>query len=445
MNETVYDLVGIGIGPFNLGLAALTDPIDSLDTLFLDERPGFDWHPGMLMDSALLQTPFMADLVTLADPTSRYSFLNYAKHTGRLYPFYIRENFFLHRKEYNHYCQWVAAQLPQLQFAQRVVDIDYDRQQDHYRVQVLDRREDRRYTCLARHLVFGVGSQPHLPEICPDDPRILHSSEYLPHKANLVCSDRITVVGSGQSAAEIVYDLLTDIDLYGYRLQWVTRSPRYFPLEYTKLTLEMTSPDYIDHFHRLDETQRDRLVREQAGLYKGINQELINALYDLLYEKSLDRPVPVTLAPNHTLTAVQTSGEALTCEFQQNETGEPLILNSEAVVMATGYRPRVPDCLAPIADQIQWTDDGRYRIGRFYNIDSRHRLFVQNAGLHSHGLTSPDLGMGCYRNACIIRALTGIEHYLIERRIAFQSFGGAPRFDASSDQPAREHDYEPSA
>ena len=36
----------------------------------------------------------MSDLVTLADPTSPYSFLNYLKEKGRLYSFYIRENFY---------------------------------------------------------------------------------------------------------------------------------------------------------------------------------------------------------------------------------------------------------------------------------------------------------------------------------------------------------------
>ena len=41
--------------------------------------------------------------------------------------------------------------------------------------------------------------------------------------------------------------------MHGYRLNWVTRSPRFFPLEYTKLTLEMTSPEYVDYFHALPE------------------------------------------------------------------------------------------------------------------------------------------------------------------------------------------------
>ena len=51
--------------------------------------------------------------------------------------------------------------------------------------------------------------------------------------------------------------------MHGYRLNWVTRSPRFFPLEYTKLTLEMTSPDYVDYFNALPEPVRYRLEAGQ--------------------------------------------------------------------------------------------------------------------------------------------------------------------------------------
>ncbi|OOO01432.1 MAG: L-lysine N6-monooxygenase [Chromatiales bacterium USCg_Taylor] len=99
MRDAIYDFAGIGIGPFNLGLACLSEPIDGLDGIFLDQSEGFDWHPGMLLQEVRLQTPFLADLVTLADPTSPFSFLNYIKPQGRIYSFYIRENFFLKRTE----------------------------------------------------------------------------------------------------------------------------------------------------------------------------------------------------------------------------------------------------------------------------------------------------------------------------------------------------------
>ena len=82
MSTPVHDLIGVGIGPFNLGLAALSAPVPELDGLFLDEHEEFSWHPGMLIEGTTLQVPFLADLVTMADPTSPYSYLAYLKATG---------------------------------------------------------------------------------------------------------------------------------------------------------------------------------------------------------------------------------------------------------------------------------------------------------------------------------------------------------------------------
>ena len=42
--------------------------------------------------------------------------------------------------------------------------------------------------------------------------------------------------------------------------------------------------------------------------------------------------------------------------------------------------------------------------------------------MHTHSITSPDLGMGAYRNAWIIRELLGREYYPVEKSIAFQEF-----------------------
>nr|WP_254663111.1 SidA/IucD/PvdA family monooxygenase [Haladaptatus sp. W1] len=99
-----YDVVGIGLGPFNLGLAALLDDTES-DALFLERKPEFEWHGGMLMEDATLEVPFLADLVTLADPTSEYTYLNYLRETDRLYEFYFYETFQVPRREYDDYCR----------------------------------------------------------------------------------------------------------------------------------------------------------------------------------------------------------------------------------------------------------------------------------------------------------------------------------------------------
>ncbi|MEU1805813.1 lysine N(6)-hydroxylase/L-ornithine N(5)-oxygenase family protein [Streptomyces sp. NPDC019937] len=422
----LYDFVAVGLGPYNLGLACLTEPIDELDGLFLESKPDFDWHPGMLLDGVTLQTPFMADLVTLADPTSPYSFLNYLKESGRLYSFYIREIFYPLRAEYNKYCRWAAGKLSSVRFGHEVTSVHYDDADGLYTVR--SRRPSGETTeHRARHLVLGTGTPPFIPESCRGlGGDLLHNGRYLEHKAALQAKESITIVGSGQSAAEIYQDLLADIGDHRYRLTWVTRSPRFFPLEYTKLTLEMTSPEYVDYFHALPEDTRYRLESEQKGLFKGIDADLINSIYDLLYQRSVDGPVPTRLLTNTALdhASYDEATGTYTLGLRHEEQERDFTLTTEGLVLATGYRYQVPAFLEPVRDRIRWDGHGRFDVARNYSIDTTGRgIFLQNGATHAHSLTSPDLGMGPYRNSWIIRELLGREYYPVEKSIAFQEFG----------------------
>ncbi|WP_435152449.1 hypothetical protein [Haladaptatus sp. DFWS20] len=49
-------------------------------------------------------------------------------------------------------------------------------------------------------------------------------------------------------------------------------------------------------------------------------------------------------------------------------------------------------------------------------------MFIQNAGMHAHGVGTPDLGLGCYRNAQIIESLVGEEVYSVDEDTVFQDF-----------------------
>ncbi|MEV6111133.1 SidA/IucD/PvdA family monooxygenase [Streptomyces sp. NPDC052109] len=414
-----YDFVGIGLGPFNLGLACLTEPIDAVRGVFLESKPDFEWHAGMFLDGAHLQTPFMSDLVTLADPTSPYSFLNYLKEQGRLYSFYIRENFYPLRVEYDAYCRWAANRLSSVRFDTTVTEVRYDEADELYAV-----RTAAGETFRARRLVLGTGTPPHVPEACRDlGGDFIHNSRYVRHKAELQQKESITLVGSGQSAAEIYYDLLSEIDVHGYRLNWVTRSPRFFPLEYTKLTLEMTSPEYIDYYHALPEETRYRLTDRQKGLFKGIDGDLINEIFDLLYRKNLGGPVPTRLLTNSALTKATYDGRAYTLAFHQEEQGKGFEITTDGLILATGYKYVEPEFLKPVHDRLVRDSQGNFDVARNYAVDVTGRgVFLQNAGVHTHSVTSPDLGMGAYRNSYIIRELLGTEYYPVEKAIAFQEF-----------------------
>jgi lysine N6-hydroxylase len=130
------------------------------------------------------------------------------------------------------------------------------------------------------------------------------------------------------------------------------------------------------------------------------------------------------------LRACRRNGAGHELEFVHTELGSRYRHQADGLVFATGYAPRVPGFVEGIRHRIGWDDAGRYRQHRNYAVDVQGReIFVQNAGCHSHGVTNPDLGLACHRNACIIRALTGVEYYPIETQTTLQDF--APRADGA--------------
>jgi lysine N6-hydroxylase len=426
MLPIIYEIIGIGIGPFNLGLAALLDEIPNLQYIFADAKESFDWHPGLMLDNARMQVPFYADLVTLANPCSKYSYLNFLKNKERLFRFAIHEHYFPTRKEYNTYCQWVVSQLSSLQFNKTCTGIFYSRQKQCYGVQLRDNKSRNTICYWTKHIVIGTGTVPAIPEFAKDikHPLVFHSGEYLKNKNELLQCENITIVGSGQSAAEIFNDLL---DSNSQReLNWFTRSDRFFPMEYSKLTLEMSSPDYIDYFHRLHSDQKRILLKDQDALYKGINFSLIGEIYDKLYLHSLDEKQ--SQAHLYTSCELQKiaveAGNRLSLTFKHKYTESLFEHLSGAVILATGYKNIIPDFLDPVKELIDWTADGFYNVQGDYSISKILKtIFVQNADLHSHGFNSADLGLGPYRNAIILNSILQKEHFKLENNIAFQSFG----------------------
>ena len=428
----VRDLLGVGAGPFNLSLAALLDPVEEVDALFLDERDRFSWHPGLLIEGTTTQVPFLADLVSLVDPCSPHSFLSYLRAHDRLLRFYLRERFHLPRREYDDYCRWVAERLPSCRFGARVEALRWLSGPGLFEADVTDRRSGRRETHRARHVVLGVGSVPHVPEaLAPAlGPDLLHAADYLRHRERLLRAGSVTVVGSGQSGAEVFLDLLRAQPGHGLRLAWLTRSAGFFPMEYTRLALEHFSPEYTRYFHALPEAVRDRLLASQDLLYKGIDAETVEEISALLYDRSVAGAVPpVRLRPHVAVEGVERTPAGLRLRCRQWEQDRRFDVETGAAVLATGFVSRPPACIEELRPLIAWDRSGRYRVGLDYRVamdpSVTGSLFVQNAELHTHGVGAPDLGLGAHRGACIVNALTGREVYRLPQRTVITEFGVA--------------------
>ncbi|MEJ8634338.1 MULTISPECIES: lysine N(6)-hydroxylase/L-ornithine N(5)-oxygenase family protein [Streptomyces] len=434
------DLVGIGIGPFNLSLAALADGVHGgITTAFYEQRPAFSWHPGLLIEGATLQVPFLADLVTLADPASPWSFLNYLRARERLFPFYFAEKFHIQRAEYDAYCRWVADNLPGLHFGHQIDAVRWNPERALFEVDFTQLDADGEAEALgrsyARSIVLGVGTEPYVPEPlrplaeAPAVP-VIHSADYLEHRERLLEAEHITIIGSGQSGAEVFLDLLRARPAGAEKLHWLARTEAFAPMEYSKLGLEHFTPDYTRYFHALPEQTRDRLVPQQWQLHKGIAGDTVAAIHEELYRRTLHGGWPdAVLTPG---VGVRTAGRVATTKVELHlehaQQGTRSRLTTDAVILATGYRERSVDrMLAGLDPYVSRDASGRPRVdGEFKLVLDESvtgAVYVQNAEKHSHGVGAPDLGLAAWRSAGILNSLTGKEPYPMPRRTAFTSFG----------------------
>jgi lysine N6-hydroxylase len=432
-NNEIYDVIGIGIGPFNLGLAALLDEVPDMDALFLEKKSEFNWHKGMLIDGTTLQVPFFADLVSMADVRSKYSFLNYLQAHNRLYHFYFLEKFHIPRKEYNHYCRWVSDQLTQCKYGmevERVVPIELEDGGRGFEVSVWNNGTHTEEWFVTRHLVMGIGSVPSVPEHFKEHlgTSVFHSSEYLDKKEICKGARTVTVIGSGQSAAEVFLDVAKEQEQHGFTLNWFTRSKGFFPMEYSKLGLEYFSPDYTDFFYNLPQEKKDALLNDQDLLYKGISADTIADIYDYLYERSIGSEYPsISLQAMTEITGLETSGRGYSLHGYHHVKEEEFIQETDVVILGTGYKTAVPSFLSEMKDGLAYDDAGRFKITKDYRLETFFgdggSIFIQNGEMHTHGVGAPDLGLGAHRNAVIINQLAGREVYPVETKNVFQTFG----------------------
>ncbi|WP_082232421.1 lysine N(6)-hydroxylase/L-ornithine N(5)-oxygenase family protein [Halobacillus massiliensis] len=428
-DEKIYDLIGVGIGPFNLSLAALLDEIDETDTLFFEKKEHFDWHPGMLIEGTKLQVPFLADLVTMADPTNKHSFLNYISENDRMYQFYFLQRLDIPRREYNDYCQWAANRLDSCKFGYRVTSIQHVREDESYFLVDVENNAGDSKTYRTKHVVMGTGSVPAMPKSFKglSNKDVFHTADYVQNQDRCTAAKSVTVVGSGQSAAETFRELLKEQREHGFRLDWITRSSGFASMEESKLSLEHFSPDYVNYFYKLPQEDKDKIFATQGLYYKGISNHTIEDIYNLLYEYSIgDDELNVGLQVLTEVNGVKQKGDGYVLDCYHWQKKESFQHESEVVITATGYQPNIPEFIHYLEDFLEWDDRGRYKVEADYRLkktkDVPNEIYVHSGISHSHGVGSTNLGLAVHRNKVIINHLMGREVFKIPAKGIFQSF-----------------------
>lgn len=405
------EVLAIGSGPANLSLAALAAPIPGCQVTTVEARTSVSWHPGLLWDDSLLQVSGIKDLVSLVDPRSRFSFLNFLHEQGRLYRHLIASVGCVSRKEFDQYLTWAAETLG-VWLDEAVESVEHDGTSFRVRTRRTTRRAD--------HLVIGIGQVPNVPDCARDvkSPKVWHASCHI--GTGLPADDQdVLLVGGGQSAGEIALDLLTGRTGLPRRLSWVTGGNGLAPLDNSPFANEWFNPRFVEYFRDLTVGQRASLLDRQRGADHGVSGNLLARVYRRLYELDYLSGTPFSheILAGWRLTELTEDRRGCRAVVTDTVTGSIREIRSDAVVLATGYRPGRPGFMASLHDRVALDGDayavcGDYRVP--WDGPDSNRIYIQNGALRSHGVADPNLGLAAWRSAVIINSLLEREHYALK-------------------------------
>ncbi|CAE6737016.1 lysine N(6)-hydroxylase/L-ornithine N(5)-oxygenase family protein [Paraburkholderia domus] len=426
--DTVFDLIGIGFGPSNLALAVrLAEEAGNAGNVdlahcFIERQPEFGWHRGMLLDDCRMQISFLKDLVTLRDPKSRFTFINYLFERGRLADFVNLKSFYPTRVEFHDYLSWVAASFDErVHYGQTVIGIEAIKaagnanEVDALRVFSRD-EEGREWQRVTRALSVGIGGGAQVPEAFAalGSHNIVHSSKYLTSIDRVVGDadgprKRVAVIGAGQSAAEVFVDLTRRYPHVDASL--VIRSSALKPADDSPFVNEIFSPAFTDIVYAQPRDGRRSLIeRFRDTNYAVVDRPLIEQIYEMLYMQNVSaEPRHRLLANTGIETAVRTANGQIELTLRDRLSGHARAEQFDALVLATGYRrdthvelleglaPHLGDALA------QGNVERDYRLGTPKNF--KPRIYLQGCCEDSHGLSDTLLSVLALRADEIVASL----------------------------------------
>lgn len=434
-DATVVDVVGVGFGPANMALAAALSELpagEAPTAVFLDAAAGPQWHAGMLLPDASLQVSYIKDLVTLRNPCSQLSFLNFLVAHDRIQDFFNRGSSEPLRVEFAAYLQWAAEQLGEwVRYSHRVTSIEPIAAAGDTAAEAVAGNSagaggseiigyivhaetpDGPRTYLARDVVLACGLQPFTPAEFGSHERLIHSADYL-HRigtlpidgqlgeerggearqgdsSEMGCAARteLVVIGGGQSGAEVCLDLRERFP--AARVHLVHSRFGLIPSDATPYTNRIFDHASVDRLYYASTEVRERLSAVHRNTnYSVVHENTIQALYDAQYSDrwagderivihDASRIDSITEATDASGTDTGTSGAIvgmqegqpprLTVAIGHDLDGSRAVITADAVVSATGYRPMDPaELLGPAGDHLLRDDAGRVLAARDYRL-----------------------------------------------------------------------------
>ncbi|QRY64656.1 lysine N(6)-hydroxylase/L-ornithine N(5)-oxygenase family protein [Gordonia sp. PDNC005] len=409
--SSVIDIVGIGFGPSNLGLAIAIEEhnstapqADRLTATFVESKHAFAWHPGMLLPGTTMQISFLKDLVTQRNTTSEFSFLSYLADRGRMAHFINHQTFFPTRREFHDYLGWaekkVSADVRYGARATAVAEAD-----GHLVVEATGPNGP--ITLNARNVVVAGGLRESLPEGVTSSARQFHNHRLLDHLDGLPSTrhNRFLVVGAGQSAAEVVeylHDNYLDAEVHNVFAKY-----GYVPADDSPYANRIFDATAVDDFYSADEAQRASLLNyHRSTNYSCVDLDLIRELYRREYAEHVDGDRRLFMRGASKLVGSDETDDDVQVTIENLLTGDAETMAVDAVVYATGFTPT--DLSSLLGDLVE-PDQANGGVDRDYRVVTTRPIsgavYTQGGTEHTHGLTSSLLSNIAIRSGEILESV----------------------------------------
>jgi L-ornithine N5-oxygenase len=406
-------LLAIGAGPANLSLAVALEELArevAATSLIVEKHANVAWQRGMLLPWSQSQVSFLKDLVTLRNPRSEYSFVNYLHAVGRLDEFINLGSFTPYRIEISDYLRWVAESL-------RLVRISYGRECvsitprsatggdiDSWLVTLSDGG-----TIGARDLVIGAGRDAHVPEVFHGLPRdrVIHSVEFDGRIGVLepAPGHRFVVLGGAQSAAEMLWS--THQRFPDAQCTMIMRSIGLNGYETSRFTNELFYPSFVDEFHAARPEARAQLLREMHRTnYSGLAPATLDTLYRQMYVERLTGTQRLHMVTMTEVVDARLDGDDVVLTLTDRRTGRDQELRCDTVLLGTGFASRMPRLIRDLATSLgldEVTVDRAYRMQVPDFVKAG--CYLQGVNEATHGIADSLLSVLAIRSGEIVTDL----------------------------------------
>lgn len=400
----IHDVIGIGFGPGNIAVAiALEELFPDISALFLETRDAPSWQPNMILNGSDIQHNPIRDLVTLRNPQSHYSFVNYLHKSGRLIDFLNIPLSYPLRKEYARYVVWAAKHFDeQVRYSSRVTEISFGNARELPESYTIKTASGEIYH--ARSLILSTGRTAFIPPVFKDfiGNNLCHLNEYIStvEKHAQRTPKKIVVVGGSQSAVEIILDLrdrFPHSEIKGFH-----RGFGYRMKDASPFIGEIYYPETTTYFYKLSETSKEQLRRDVwTSNYSASDRDVLEKLYVAIYEDRLDGIERVKCCPHREIVEVQKNEHGYCVHSVDRLTAASHCDDADLIILATGFinlgsaawGEDVPPLLAGLHNKFAYSTNGKMRVNEDYSVGMKAEEELAGP-IYLNGLCEQTHGLG---------------------------------------------------